>query len=176
MSASAASTKTARARKPARPIYMTVQQLIRPDTGEMVGALVPSTQWDQAAMRKRRYKIGVQVRARLEKPRNVKLLRLGHALCRFIAERVPGFEDTDGHDALKRLQRECGAYCEAQELNLGSLGKVMVQVARSVAFDEMSDDEFADLLKQISRHIAEHYLSDMTPEDVQVAVEMMVQE
>jgi len=172
----AAATKTARAKKPARPIYLTVQQLVRPDTGELIGALVPSTQWDQRAMRERKLKVGTQVRGRLEKPRNVKLHRLGHALCKFVAERVPGFEDEDGHKALKRLQRECGAYCEAYEIDLGPLGKVQASQARSVAFDEMENDEFADLLKQISRHIAAKYLTAMTPEEIEAAVEMMIQE
>ena len=48
--------------------------------------------------------------------------------------------------------------------------------ARSVAFDEMDDDEFADLLKQISRHISANYLTTMTPDEIEAAVEMMIQE
>lgn len=174
--AAAKPAKQAKPKKPARPVYLTVRKLVDPTTGEEIGALVPSTQWDQRAMHDRRLKVGTQVRGRLEKPRNVKLHRLGHALCKFVAERVPGFEDEDGHKALKKLQRECGAYCEAIEIDLGPLGKVQATQARSVAFDEMDDDEFADLLKQISRHISANYLTTMTPDEIEAAVEMMVQE
>lgn len=168
--------KPGRAKKAARPVYLTVRKMVVPETGEEIGALVPSTRWDQKALHDRKLKVGTQVRGLLQKPRNPKLNGLGHALCAFIAERVPGFEDGDGHAALKKLQRECGAYCEAYEIDLGPLGIVQASQARSIAFDDMEEDEFLDLLKQIARHIAATYLKDMTPEEVEAAVEMMVQE
>lgn len=201
--AAAKAAKHAKPKKPARPVYLTVRKLVDPATGEEIGALVPSTHWDQRAMHDRRLKVGTQVRGRLEKPRNVKLHRLGHALCKFVAERVPGFEDEDGHKALKRLQRECGAFCDQVEIDaspvisailaaaesllgeaaarmlrsvLPEIKTVSMTVARSIAFDEMDDDEFADLLKQISRHISANYLTTMTPDEIEAAVEMMVQE
>jgi hypothetical protein len=164
------------AKKRARPVYLRVERLVRPETGEEVRAFVAMTKWDARELRERKCLVGDEFRSDLTKPRNVKLHRLGHALCNFIAERVPGFEDLKGHDALKRLQRECGAYCEEQEIDLGQLGKHTVKVARSIAFDSMADDEFSDLLKQIGRHIAENYLKDMTPDEVEAAIEMMVHE
>lgn len=136
-----------------RPVYFRVEKLVRPDTGEEVGALVPMTQWDQRTMRDRKYFKGTELRADLKKRRNVKFHRLAHALGALIVDHVEGYETEDTHSALKRIQRECGTCCEEIEIDLGPLGKVKAQQARSIAFDEMEQGDFQKLVLDICAHI-----------------------
>lgn len=142
-----------RTKRPDRPVYFRVEKLVRPDTGEEVGALVPMTQWDQRTMRDRKYFKGTELRADLKKRRNVKFHKMAHALGALIVDHVEGYETEDTHSALKRMQRECGTCCEEIEIDLGPLGKVKAQQARSIAFDEMEQGDFQKLVLDICAHI-----------------------
>jgi hypothetical protein len=153
-------------KRPPNVVYLRVAKLVDPRTGELVGAFVPLYACDRETVRSKKYHVGSELRADLKKPRNALFHRLAHYVGKLVAEQVDGFP-SDFHEALKRLQRESGALCETQELDLGPvLGKVNVKVARSIAFDEMEEGEFADFFKLICDHIAEKYFTDMTPEAV----------
>ncbi len=162
-----------RAKRPSRPIYFTVERLVRPETGESVGALVPSTQWDQRAMRARKYTVGSELRAELKKPRNPKFNALAHALGSILVDNVPGFEGMDAHDALKRVQRECGVQCDEMTIELPGLGRVPVKVPRSLAFDSMPEEDFAQLWDAMCVWIAKNYWSGLDPEEVARMAEIM---
>jgi hypothetical protein len=149
----AAIAKKPKASRPRRPVYFRVEKLVRPGTGEEVGALVPLTQWDQRAMRDRKYHVGSELRGELKKRRNVKFHKMAHALGALIVDHVEGYETEDTHGALKRMQRECGTCCEEIEIDLGPLGKVKAQQARSIAFDEMEQGEFQKLVLDVCAHI-----------------------
>jgi hypothetical protein len=158
MAAAVASTKQKRPRK---PLYLRVERLIRPDTGEEVGALVPMTQWDQRAMRDRKLSVGTEVRAELKKRRNVKFHRLAHALGALLVDNVEGFELLDAHDALKRVQREAGVQCDEMTLDIPGIGAVPVKVPRSMAFDEMPEEDFANLFEGVAHYIDQHYAAGL---------------
>lgn len=161
-----------KAKRPRRPIYFRVARVADLDTGEQAGALVPLTKWDAREMRDRKMAVGAELRAELKQRRNVKFHRLAHALGALLVEQHPEFEGMTGHNALKRLQRETGACCDVQMIDLGPLGQVPVSVPRSMAFDELDEAEFAEMMQTIYRHIAAKYWPQMTPEAVEEMVLM----
>ncbi len=161
-----------KAKRPRRPIYFRVARVADLDTGEQVGALVPLTKWDAREMRDRKMAVGAELRAELKQRRNVKFHRLAHALGALLVEQHPEFDGMTGHNALKRLQRETGACCDVQTIDLGPLGQVPVSVPRSMAFDECDESQFKELMDSIYAHIAKTYWPSLSPEDVQQMVEL----
>jgi hypothetical protein len=157
----AAAVASMKQKRPRKPLYLRVERLIRPDTGEEVGALVPLTQWDQRAMRERKLSVGTEVRAELKKPRNVKFHRLGHAIGTLLVDNVEGFESLDAHAAFKRVQLESGVQCEEIEVTLPELGAVKIKQARSIAFDEMEEEDFTNLFEGVTHYIDQHYAADL---------------
>ena len=146
-----------KSKRATRPVYLLVRKLIDPATGEEVGALVPANQIDGRLLRERGFSVGREVRAELKQPRNVAFHRLAHALGNLLRDNVEAMQGLTGHDALKRVQRESGVCCERIEIDLGPLGKVTVMQARSLAFEEMTEDEFRVFFDGITAHIGEHY-------------------
>jgi len=151
-----------RAKRSRRPIYMIVRRLVDPETGERIGALVPAHPIDRRLMKERKFAVDREVRAELKQPRNVKFHRLAHAVGNLLVENVEKFRDMSGHDALKEVQRESGVCCDRIDLNLGALGVVQVNQARSLAFDELDEDEFGSFFRGVVGFIDENYHSVMT--------------
>lgn len=149
--------KKVRAKRARRPVHLVVRRLVDPDTGEEVGALVPANAIDARLLRERKFHAGREVRAELKQPRNVAFHRLAHAVGHLLVDHVEAFRDLTAHEALKRVQREAGVCCEPFEIDLGPLGKVQAMQARSLAFDEMEEDEFRGFFEGITAYIAEHY-------------------
>jgi hypothetical protein len=161
-----------KARRPKKPVYVEVRQLMVPETGELVGALVPRYACDRRAMRERGYHVGLELRAELKAARNPGFHRLAHAIGSLVVDQIPEFEGLDAHEAVKRLQRETGVCCESMEIDLGPLGKVPVSVPRSIAFDEMSEDEFQQLVRAIFALIARRYWPQLDAAGVEELVRM----
>lgn len=150
--------KTKPKRPKLQPVYLQARKLVDPETGEVVGALVAASPWD--ARRLRDMKLGAEpVRAELRKPRNVKFHRLVHALGQLLADHWPAYAGLPAHEALKRAQVDSGAACDLQAIDLGPLGKVQVKVARSLAFDSMSETEFGELFAGLTRWIDENVVA-----------------
>jgi hypothetical protein len=170
-----AAAKKVKAKRRSRPVYLRCEKLVRPETGEEVRAWTALTKWDARALRDRKYHVGDEVRAEFRKPRNVKFHRLAHALGTMMVEQHEAFAGMNAHDALKRLQRECGAFCDemTMTLDLGTLGVHIVPVkeARSISFDELDEGQFQELVSAIYKHIAAKYWPTMTAEAVEIMVE-----
>lgn len=149
--------KRVRRKRATRPVYLMVRRLKDPITGEDVGALVPANEIDARLLRDRKFKVGKEIRAELKQPRNPAFHRLVHAVGVLMVDNVESFAELGSHDAVKRLQRECGVCCDQVELDLGTLGKVMVNHARSIAFDELEEDEFRALFDGLVAHISANY-------------------
>lgn len=159
-----AAQKKVKAKRARRPIYLVVRRLVDPATGESVGALVPANAIDQRLLKERKFAVNREVRAELKQPRNPAFHRLAHAVGHLLVDNVDGFEGLSAHEALKRVQREAGVCCEEMEIDLGTLGRVPVKVPRSLAFDELSEDEFRAFFDGITAYIGEHYTSVMLDE------------
>lgn len=160
--AMSAAAKKIRAKRAARPIYMTCMRLMDPATGELHGCFVPSHPIDQRLAKERGYKVGHEYRAELKQSRNRAFHRLAHALGHLVVDNVEGFESLGAHDALKRLQTEAGVCCDPLEIDLGPLGKATVMQPRSMAFDEMDGGEFEEFFRGICDHIDRRYLPGIT--------------
>lgn len=157
--------KKIRAKRARRPVYAVVERLVVLETGEERLAILAAHPIDRKLMHERGYRRGDELRLEIKKPRNVKFHRLAHAVGALLVDNVEAFRHLGSHDALKQVQREAGVCCEAMELDLGPvLGKVPVQVPRSIAFDEMDGAEFEQLFLGICDFIDQHYQSAMTDE------------
>lgn len=166
--------KKVKAKRARRPVYLMVRRLVDPATGEEIGALVPANAIDARLLRERKFVTGREVRAEMKQPRNVGFHRLAHAIGHLLVDNVDGFEAMTAHEALKRVQRESGVCCEEMEIDLGTLGRVPVKVPRSLAFDELSEDEFRVFFDGITQWIGDHYAGVML-DDVRGEFWTMVQ-
>ena len=121
-------------------------------------------------MKERGYRAGDEVRLEIKRSRNVKFHRLAHALGHLLVDNVEAFRDLSAHDALKRVQTLAGVCCETQMVDMGTInfngvqvpiGLVPVNVPRSIAFDEMDEDEFGTLFEGITAYIGDHFAQVM---------------
>lgn len=156
--------KKAAAKRARRPIYGTWERVIVAETGEERLAFLASHPIDRRLLKERGWRRGVECRAEFKQSRNPKFHRLAHAVGHLLVDSVEEFAHRNAHEALKEVQRRAGVMCEPIELDLGTLGKVQVQVARSLAFDEMEEDEFRLFFDGVTAYIAEHYTSVMLEE------------
>lgn len=139
-------TQKAKAKLRSRDIRMTVMKLVNPETGELIGALVPDHPIDRRSMKERKMFAGKSVRATLRQDRNPKFWGKAHVLGGWLADNVEQFAGLDMHQALKKLQELSGVGCDEEEfsIDLGSLGvhKGARKVARSLNFDDVDEGEF----------------------------------
>ena len=163
------------AKRAARPIYATVQRVAVMGTGEERLAILAMNPIDRRLMKERGYRNGDELRIEIKQPRNPGFHRLFHAIGHLMVDNVEDFRDLTAHDAIKRLQRESGVCCEEIEMDLGPMiGKVPVKVPRSMAFDEMAEDEAKVLFEGITAHIGANYAQVML-DDVRAEFWLMVE-
>lgn len=155
--------KKIKAKRARRPIYLVVRRLMD-EQGNVIGCLVPATDTDQRLLRERKFNVGREIRAELKQSRNPAFHRLVHALGHLLVDNVDGFETLTSHDAIKRVQREAGVFCDQTEIDLGTFGTVSVSQPRSIAFDEMEEGEFGELFRAITDYVDRHYLAGLTDE------------
>lgn len=135
----------ARAKLRSRDIRMTVMRVVLPETGEMIGALVPDHPIDRRSMKERRLHVGKSVRATLREDRNPGFWRKAHVLGGWLADNVEEFAGLDMHTALKRLQERSGIGCESVEYDLPGICKLTRTEAQSLNFSDLDEGEFAAL-------------------------------
>lgn len=149
--------KKIRAKRARRPIYLTCMRLVDPATGVEYGAFVPSHPIDQRLAKERGYRVGHEYRAEIKQARAAWQHRLIHKIGQLMVDNVEGWEQLKSHDAVKRLQRESGICCEELEVDIPSVGRLMVKQAESLAFDDMEQDRFEQLFDGITEHIGKEY-------------------
>lgn len=176
--------KKIKAKRARRPIYLLVRKLVDPDTGEVVGALVPAHDVDARLLRERKFHVGREVRGELKQPRAEWQHRLIHKIGQLVVDNVEGWEQLDCHDAIKRLQLDANVCCETVEMDaspviaavldacetlLGSgarkvlagvlpvISTIPVKRAESLAFDEMEQARFQELFDGITEYIGRHH-------------------
>lgn len=132
----------ARAKLRSRDIRMTVMKLINPETGELIGALVPDHPIDRRSMKERKMFAGKSVRATLRQDRNPMFWRKAHVLGGWLADNVEAFSGCDMHSAIKRLQELSGIGCETVEYDIPGVGKLTRTEAQSLNFSDMDEGEF----------------------------------
>lgn len=143
-----AQTKAQKARNKlrTRDIRMTVLRVMIPETGEMIGALVPDHPIDRRSMRERKLFVGKMARVTIREDRNPGWWRKAHVLGGWLADNVDRFSGLDMHAALKRLQEMSGIGVEVEEFDMPALGiKGTRTVAASLNFSDMDEGEWATL-------------------------------
>lgn len=157
-----------RAKRARRPIYLTPMRLVDPTDGIEYAAFVPCHAIDNRLARERGFRIGHEYRAEIKQSRNVKFHRLAHALGHLLVDNVEQFAGKSAHDALKQVQADSGVCCDVERfvIDLGQFGRHEVErnVPRSMAFDDMEEDEFANLFEGITAYIAEKFSHVMLDE------------
>jgi hypothetical protein len=174
----------AKAKRARRPIYLLVDRLMDPKTGELVGCLRPANEIDQRLLKERKFHMGREVRAELKQPREVWKHKLIHKIGQLLVDEVEEFRDLDSHEAIKQIQRASGVCCETVQMNASPvvtallnaaevlLGKgarnvlaavlpqitvIDVSVPQSLAFDEMDNAQFEHLFKGVTQYIGDKY-------------------
>lgn len=132
----------ARAKLRSRDIRMTVMKVVIPETGELVGALVPDHPIDRRSMKERKFHVGKQLRATLRQDRNPKFWRKAHVLGGWLADNVEMFSGCDMHTAIKRLQERSGIGCETVDYDIPGVGKLTRTEAESLNFDDLDEGGF----------------------------------
>lgn len=135
----------AKAKLRSRDIRVTVMKLMNPETGELIGALVPDHPIDRRSMRERKFFTGKQLRATLRQDRNPMFYRKAHVLGGWLADNVEAFAGLDMHAALKRLQELSGVGCETVDYDIPGVGKLTRTEAQSLNFSDMDEGEFSTL-------------------------------
>lgn len=162
--------------KTKRPrISLTVRRLIDPATGQLVGALVPSSDVDAYLIREKRLRICERVMVEMRVPRNEKFHRMMHVLGRLMVEQVAGFDGLTAHGALKRLQRESGMCCDEQILEIPGLGEITVKIPQSMAFDQMDEAQAKELWHGICNHVCSRYWPDLDMGAIEEQAQLMPQ-
>jgi hypothetical protein len=169
------------------------------DTGQRVKAMVARFATDRRIMAERGYRVGDEVRAVLTKARVIEHHRKAHLLGQMVVAQVDGFESETSHSALKRLQVASGVLCELESIDaapvveallsasqavlgpsatdmlravLPKIEKIQVTVAQSLAFDRMSQEEFAKFYTGICTYLALTYWPSLTAEQVEAQAEL----
>lgn len=191
--------KKVRRKRAARPIYLTPVRIIDVH-GEEHAVFAPCHDIDRRLARERKFRVGHEYRAEIKQSRNVKFHRLAHAVGHLLVDNVEEFRDLDAHAALKAVQLQSGICCEVIEMDaspiiaavlaivdqalgagaakvlqaiLPEIKTIPVKRARSLAFDELEEDEFANFFNGITAYIGEHYASVML-DDVRAEYWQMV--
>lgn len=151
----------AKAKRARRPIYLLVDRLVDPKTGELVGCLRPANEIDQRLLKERKFHMGREVRAELKQPREIWKHKLIHKIGQLVVDEVEEFRDLDSHEAIKRIQRASGVCCEEHEIP--GTG-ITIREAQSLAFDEMDNAAFEHLFKGVTQYIGDKYAHVMLDE------------
>ena len=165
--------------KPARRyVYMRWRRLVDPATGEEVRALVACSATDRNILKSRKFRPDGRVRVEIKNPRHEGFHRLVHQFGTFLVKHVEAYSkhitangEPDSHAAVKDVQAQSGAACQRVSYDLDIPGMGMMQVTRtepkSISFDEMDEDEFADAFRVMFEHVVDNDYPDLDVQQIE---------
>jgi hypothetical protein len=116
----------------------------------------------------RKVKIGDVVRVDVQRPRSHKNLRRWWALMNLIAQNSEDIKSPEAaHDLVKILAGHC------THIVSKSTGEVY-QIADSIAFGRLSEDEFQDVWQRAVKAVAEHILPGVTDADIEAEIMQII--
>ena len=139
------------------------------------GALVPAGDRDRQTLRDMGLGLGEIVHAKVHQPRNPRFFRLAHQLGELVRQNVEGFELLSAHQVIKRFQLESGVQCDEMQVRLPGVGPAQVRVPRSIAYENMDESEFREMMRALSAHVSAEYWPDCSPEQVEQMAGVMVE-
>ncbi|WP_428383611.1 hypothetical protein [Nevskia ramosa] len=147
----------ARARKGPIPVYMRCEL-----DAKGQGILRPADRASQELLRAKKIRVGMVYACQIKQIRNPGFHKKIHSLMRALIENVAAFESydpiRDQHRALKRVQLEARLACDEVMID----GGFICFIPRSFNFDDMPEDEFAGVYKQVMDYIAKKYWPEMS--------------
>ena len=160
-----------------RYVYMKWRRLVDPATGEEVRALVACSATDRSILASRKFRQDWRVRCEIKNPRHEGFHRLVHQFGTFLVMHVASYSHfiamngkPDSHAAVKECQARSGAGCERVTYDMDVPGMGMMQVSRmeprSISFDELDEDEFQTVFRQMVEYTSENDYPDLLPDQV----------
>lgn len=140
------------------------------------GALIPADAYTLNRLRERGYRIGDLLAGELAKPRNPNFWRLAHQLGEFCVSSIDDFTGLKAHGALKKIQIDGEIECEITHTEIPGIGVFVSKKPRSLSFESMEQGEFYEVMRSMSRHIADKYFPHMTAEAIAEMSGCMVEE
>lgn len=137
------------------------------------GGFLPADGYTQSRLRARGFRVGDEVLATLQKPRNPKFHRLVHKFGMLLAENIEAFRNLDGHTVLKRLQVESGVGCDEMAVIYPGIGPCMYRMPRSLSYEQMDDSEFTTVFRGFTQHVIATYWPGMTHEQIEEMAELI---
>ena len=86
-----------------------------------------------------------------------------------MARNIDDFRGLTGHQVLKRLQAEAQIGCDEVAVRLEDGQKVVMFFPRSLAYDEMDQEEFEQVFRGFVEHVYERYWPDLQVEPDRLA-------
>jgi hypothetical protein len=158
--------RQASTKKDQRPVWLRLEHLARPDTGESVLGFVADSRFDAEELRERGYRQGDLVTAELFKDRNPRFYRLAHMMAKFTRDNTEEFAHLTVHATLKLLQLRADVECETTEvvMDLGGFGEhvAVARVPRSLNFKDMDDGAFRPVFEGIRDYVARTHYPEWT--------------
>lgn len=127
-----------------RPIHVRVEKLVNPQTGEVVGALVPLDEIAARSMRERGFTIGSEWKGEFKQVRDIRLWRRAHALGGWLADNHEMFVGLGQHEALKWLQSKSGIGCNSVRYKIPGFATIVRHEPLTLAFDRMEEGQFRE--------------------------------
>ena len=141
---------------------------------DRTGVLLPADGFCQKRLREKGLKVGDMVTVQVRRMREYWYHKMVHLFGELVAQSIDDFRGMTAHDVLKRLQAEAQIGCEAVSIRVMSTGEMAVMYyPRSLAYDEMDQDEFENVFTGFCQHVVEHYWPTLDLENIQALVEIM---
>ncbi|MGJ8525201.1 hypothetical protein LMG33818_000909 [Halomonadaceae bacterium LMG 33818] len=158
-----------------QPIYQRCTVLFD-ENGNKRMCWVAASVTDAQEMKARGYRVGDVARTEMTKPRNPEFHRLAHAIGGLCVQNIEDFEGKTYHEAIKKLQFDSGIKCVVTITDIPNVGSLESRQPESIAFDNMDQTEFFEMVTDLCSYIAKTYWPSMTGEQVEDMAQAFVQE
>lgn len=149
-----------RAKARRQPIYGRVSALVDPGTGESIGCLVPANAQEREALRVRKLKIGTIVRMEIFSVRHFKHHRLAMKVLQIVVDNSDTLHNVD--QLLTILKIKMGYV----ETIIDDTGRTFY-LPMSIAFDQMSQDEFEKFYRGMLVVIRRDFFPGMSEAEIE---------
>ena len=139
------------------------------------GGFEPLDNYTRESLNKK-FKIGDIVNTPLSKSRCVGHNKHAHKIGKLISNSIEDFKYLDAHQVLKRIQLEANIGCIEMAIAMKGIGAVAHRVPKSLNFDDMDNDEFLDIVKNICRYVSETYWHECTKEQIEEMAKEFIDE
>lgn len=132
----------------AYPLFCKVHEVSLPESGEIIRALIPDNRISEDTLAK--VWLGRTVSVVTETARNYDQLKLLYAIAKKITENTERFTDKD--HVIREIKLNTG-HVEREQINIPGLGIVFREWPASIAYESMTQEEWAPWLDKALAYI-----------------------